>query len=248
MAFKRAGQVTNPWRLFLDLLYPRRCAGCGTEEIGATPFLCWECFQELLPVQPPFCSVCGQPVWGNIDASYICAACSAKTPGYDAAYGCLLYEGLAREMIVSLKYNAATWLVPDLAAILEAGFRARYGDILVDSVAFVPLYHRKLRERGYNQAELLARRLARSLDKDVVSRCLVRKRHTPSQTRLTAAQRATNVEGAFGFRWRRWLEGKRILLIDDVMTTGATVSECARVLKKGGAARVYVLTAARGLR
>jgi len=238
----------NLWHQFLDVIYPRRCTGCGTIELGATPFLCWDCFAEIIPVQPPFCSVCGQPVCGNIDAEYVCSTCSAEQPGYDHAYGCTLYEGIIRDMVLSLKYKHATWLVPDLVSILEAGYYARYADMPIDSLAFVPLYHRKMRERGYNQAELLAKRLARRLDKGLISRCLVRNRFTPSQTRLTAAQRATNVYGAFSTRWARWLEGKRVLLIDDVMTTGATVSECARALKKGGASRVYILTIARGLR
>jgi ComF family protein len=128
---------------------------------------------------------------------------------------------------------------------MQSAVEAHYNVSEIDLVGYVPLYPARRRERGFNQAQLLARGLAQRLGKPLMRRCLVRTRSTETQTHLTAAERLTNVRGAFKARWRRWIEGKRVLLVDDVMTTGATVSECARALKKGGAHHVKVVTVAR---
>jgi ComF family protein len=184
-------------------------------------------------------------VHGYIDHDYVCSLCSASRPAFDRAVSGARYDGIVREMVMSLKYGRALWLVSDLAYLLETVVRAHYPLDEIDAVAAVPLHGRKYRERGFNQAELLARALAASLDKPLLRRCLVRVRSTDTQTHLTAAQRLTNVRGAFEPRWNRWIEERRVLLVDDVMTTGATASECARALRGGGARKVYVATVAR---
>jgi ComF family protein len=150
-------------------------------------------------------------------------------------------------MVLSLKYYGALWLARDLSLLLSLAFHNRFADIEVDIMMPVPLHRRKFRERGFNQAWSLVQGLARRLDIPATDHCLLRSRYTATQTNLTVTQRAANVKRAFDARWPEWLEGRRVLLVDDVMTTGATMNACARALKENGAARVYALTAARGV-
>ena len=135
----------------------------------------------------------------------------------------------------------------DLGMFLVACVRTHYSVGDIDAVLFVPLYRRRERERTYNQAGLLAAEVAAALDRPLLSRCLFRRRATRSQTELAANQRRQNVRGAFETANESWIEGRRLLLVDDVMTTGATVDECALVLKQAGAAGVRVATLARGV-
>jgi len=231
--------------LFLDMVYPRGCQHCGAPADGMR-FFCWECLADFHYVQPPFCSRCGDPVPGHIDHEYLCVYCSRHAPAFDGARSAVRYEGAAGMAIRAIKYQWATWLIPDLTGLLEACRQAHYDLLRFDGVCYVPLHPVKRRERGFNQAALLAERLARRHRMPLYRGLLRRTRDTGSQTRLTAAQRASNVAGVFEVVRGGRAMGQRLLLIDDVMTTGATVNECARVLKKAGAESVYVLTVARG--
>jgi ComF family protein len=155
-------------------------------------------------------------------------------------------EGPLAEMIRRLKYHKGLWLASDLADLLLAALQVHFIPEEIDAAGFVPLFPTRRREREYNQSEVLARLLCRRSGIALLKRGLVRTRATPSQTLLTASARADNVRNAFRVCNPKWIEGRRILLVDDVMTTGATVNECARVLKAAGATRVWVLTAAHG--
>lgn len=229
----------------LDLLYPRSCQHCGaTPDAGR--FLCWDCLADLLFVQPPFCSLCGDPVPGYIDHEYRCVYCSRQTPHFDGARSAVRYEGAAGLGLRAIKYQQATWLVPDMAGLLEACWRTHYDLLPFDALCYVPLYPVRQRERGFNQAALLAEGLARLRRVPLKRGVLRRLRDTGSQTRLTARQRARNVAGVFVVPHPGRVRHKKWLLIDDVMTTGATVNECAKVLKQAGAQSVHVLTVARG--
>lgn len=152
-----------------------------------------------------------------------------------------------RDLLMKFKYNGGLWLCQDLLQFLVARVSYEFPLEEADGFIFVPMHPRKKRERGFNQAELLAHALAKKMHKPLYSRFLKRSRITSTQTKLTAHQRQSNVQGVFSIQWARWLEGRRLILIDDVMTTGATVNECARTLKMAGAARVDVLTVARGV-
>ena len=229
----------------LDAVYPRACAQCGAAP-DALPFLCWECLADLHYVQPPFCSQCGDPVPGHIDHEYCCAFCFRTPPAFDLARSAVRYEGAVGWAIRDVKYHGATWRIPDLVYLLDGCLQAHYNLLTFDAVCYVPLYPAKRRERGFNQAEWLARVLARPYGWPVARKALSRIKDTGSQTHLTAAQRAANVLGVFKVLRPDQVEGKRILLVDDVMTTGATVNACARVLRRAGAASVHVLTVARG--
>jgi ComF family protein len=197
-------------------------------------------------VEPPFCARCGDPVEGAVAHAYVCSWCVDRAPHFDLARSAARYHGTLQAILQQFKYGAATHLRRDLAGLLQACVQTHYGREHFDAVAFVPLHHRKERERTYNQSRLLAGELARGLRLPVAWRCLVRSKATATQTRLSAADRAENVRNAFRVREPAWVEGRRLLLVDDVMTTGATVNECARMLKQAGAARVCVATVGRG--
>lgn len=229
----------------LDLIWPRSCHHCG-KPAEAGHFLCWDCLADLTYVQPPFCSRCGDPVPGRIDHEYVCGFCSRQPPHFDLARSAVRYAGPVGWAIRSVKYHQAMWLLPDLTALLIACWDTHYDLLSFDALCYVPLHHVKQRERGFNQAEWLARNLSHEKQIPIIKQALRRVRDLGSQTHLTAAERSANVAGAFAVKVPRRLENKRLLLIDDVMTTGATVSECARVLMKAGAASVHVLTVARG--
>jgi len=234
------------WRTLLDLLYPKACAGCDGDLAPDEQHLCWECTADLIYVQPPYCAQCGDPVDGRVDGAFTCYLCGRDQPHFDRARSVARHRGVLRNLLHDFKYRNALWLERDLVRLLDACVRAHYDIGEIDALACVPLHRVRRRERGFNQSELLAGGLAKALGKPFLRRCLVRTRATGSQTNLTARERATNVRHAFRTRWGFRLGGRRILLVDDVMTTGATVSDCARALKKGGASKVVVATIARG--
>ncbi len=231
--------------ILLDLLYPRQCAHCGGEP-DAGPFLCWECLSDVHYVQAPFCESCGDPVPGHIDHQYRCVFCSRNPPHFDGARSAVRYQGAIGTGLRSIKYHGATWLLPDMSRLLSACVRTHYDLLPVEGVCYVPLHAVKERERGFNQAERLARALATERGWSVMRSALRRTKDHGSQTRLTAKQRAANVAGVFEVANNNAVKGKCLLLVDDVMTTGATVNECARILKQAGAASVYAVTVARG--
>lgn len=231
---------------WLDLIYPRSCEVCGAPSDSESRYICWNCRAAITWVQLPFCARCGDPVAGRVDVAYVCYACADTEPGFDCARSAGRYTGPLRHLLQQFKYHEALWLAYDLGAILAACAISQGLVEGVDAVAWVPLYRARQRTRGFNQARVLASELARRLKVPLAPACCRRVRPTPTQTHLTARQRTDNVRGVFSAARRRWLEGRRLLLVDDVMTTGATVSECARVLKAGGAARVDVVTVARG--
>lgn len=202
----------------------------------------------LWPISFPYCSVCGNPAAGQIEHSYVCSLCREKRVFFDHARSAAHYDGRLAGVIRAFKYDRATYLSRDLAMLLEACVAVHYSASDIDAVVFVPLYHRKERERTYNQAKLLAKDLAKLLHRPLASDCLVRRRDTLSQTSLNSIHRRRNVSSAFEARNNSWIDGRRLLLVDDIMTTGATINECARVLKGVGAVSVSAITVARGMR
>ncbi|BCS55147.1 amidophosphoribosyltransferase [Geobacter sp. SVR] len=198
------------------------------------------------PVCHPCCSICGIPFHGFGD-DHPCSDCLTHAPGFDAARSALLYEGGGRELIHAFKYHYRTHLRRPLALLAVEQLSEFVALQTPDLIVPVPLHVRRLRSRGFNQAVLLAEPLAREWGLPLKRRLMRRVRWTRPQIELDAGERRANVRGAFAVDNPSQVTGKRILLVDDVFTTGSTVDECARVLKKAGACHVTVITMARAV-
>ena len=230
----------------LDLLYPRFCAICGSTVGMGRKYTCWSCCSDLSVITDPFCRVCGDPVDGMVEHSFECSWCIDRTPFFDLARSAVRFRGSVRKLIYDYKYSCCTHLTGDLVDMICAAVRAHYKSEHFDAVVPVPLHYSKARKRSYNQSALLARDTGKKLGIRYVSNSIQRVRPDLSQTTYNARQRKINVRGAFHFSMPQWIRGRNILVVDDVMTTGATVNEVSRELKRAGAARVCVVTAARG--
>jgi ComF family protein len=176
----------------------------------------------------------------------VCSVCEAARPCFDKARAAGRFHGVLREQLHQFKYARALWLKHDLTDLLFGCLMAQFTPENVDVVVPVPLHPVRLRERSYNQAALLSQALAQRMGRRFDARSLARIRKTDSQTQFDAAHRRMNILGAFDVVRPEWVRGRCVLLIDDVMTTGATLNECARVLKKAGVRTVWGLTVARG--
>ena len=234
-------------RSVLNAVLPVRCMLCGktVAEDGALCAACWDTLQFL---GPPACACCGYPFEYEVPSESLCAACIRRPPQFDRARAVFAYDGASRSLILSFKHADQTHQAPAFGRwLVRAGV-----DLLPDTdlVAPVPLHRWRLFARRYNQAALLAGAVAQLSGRQVAADLLVRRRRTRSQGRMSWPARIRNVRGAFAVRddWRDRVQGARILLLDDVQTTGATVEECACVLKRAGAAGVDVLTLARVIR
>jgi ComF family protein len=241
-----AGLARSVIRAALDLVYPRVCAVCGKPPGHLGGHVCWDCRAQIEVVAEPYCDLCGDPVEGAVEHAYVCGACRQEPPRFDRARSAARYRPPLDAALQRFKYGRVAALASDLSPLLVACVRAHYGRVQFDGVTYVPLYPTRERDRTYNQAWLLAKQASAALELGRVATCLRRVRPTPSQTGFTARERRANVRGAFAPVAPEWIEGRALLLVDDVMTTGATVNECARVLKEAGAAGVYVATVARG--
>lgn len=225
----------------LDLFFPRRrCMACGSPE-GVREGLCARCEARLTRVPDRVCERCGDVA----QAPGLCPRCRAASPPYAAARAALLYEGPARTLVLAMKFRGEFDLPVRRFSRAMAQRLAQEG-WRVDAVVNVPAAPKTLHARGYNQAELIARRLAREAGLPFLRGALRKRNRVRSQVGLGAAERRRNVQGTIRIgRGIARAAGKTLLLVDDVMTTGATVEECARVLLAAGAQAVYVLCAAR---
>lgn len=241
-----AGQLTTWAGHVADKLYPRICPGCGEASDREARHLCWACRARIELYTQSLCDCCGRFAEGHVGHTFICGACKAVAPHFDRARAAGRFTGLLRETLHRFKYGQALWLKNDLADLLGGCLAAHFTPDAIDAVVPVPLHPVRQRERSYNQSDLLAQALAERLDRRHDARSLVRLHQTETQTHLDAAHRRMNMLGAFHVARPEWVRQRRILLVDDVMTTGATLDECARALKKAGARAVWAVTAARG--
>ncbi|HPH60866.1 MAG: ComF family protein [Candidatus Cloacimonetes bacterium] len=223
------------------LLFPPVCLACNSPVDTAADVLCAECRERLLPIRENYCDKCGAPL-----ENYRCEACSHLAYEFDYARSAFVFKAPVQELVHHLKYDAlrspAVFFSQALLSMpASKRFRGNF-----DLVTAVPLHRVRERERGYNQSELLGRALAFELGIPFAQPVL-RHQNTRSQTNLSRQARLDNLSGAFALRRNADVAGKRIIVVDDVFTTGTTVNEVSHVLKAGGASRVAVLTATRAV-
>lgn len=237
-------------RAAASLLFPAPCRICENTLLTASRIpICNVCLESIARLEGPACHCCGRPIVSLVAAAaaprLLCHACRRGVYAFDAARSYAPYDDTLSAAIMLLKYHAVAplgrWFAARLAELV-----AREPDLLsADAVVPVPLDARRRRERGYNQAELIARPLARLLGLPMQTALLLRRRPRPPRLRLTHRERWTSVRGAYALREGSRVDKLRLLLVDDVFTTGATLDACARALREGGAARVVGVTVAR---
>ena len=232
-------------RAFLDVLFPPLCHLCRAPVPGAGPLhLCDACLGAMTPITSPLCPVCGVPhrTEGGID--HLCGSCMLTPPPFDGVRGALLFDGPLQELIHRHKYGHKAHLRRPLALLAVRHLTPFVQFVAPDVIIPVPLHRTRLRERGFNQAVLMGAVLSREWRLPLLRHTLRRVRPTVAQVTLSARERRANVRGAFAVSGPAGIAGRRVLLMDDVVTTGSTVAECARVLKEAGASAVFVITVA----
>ncbi|HEY7099921.1 MAG TPA: ComF family protein [Terriglobales bacterium] len=240
-------------------LFPSDCRLCGTPLVNISRLpVCEDCLSAMRPISGGVCYVCGERLvsghaFSNGEAEAKCGLCQRESPAFARALAYGSYEGGLRELIHLLKYeqvrsasNVLGRMLGEVIATLEPSF----GPSVM--VVPVPLHVRKMRQRGFNQSELITRAALKAWQPTkslaIMPHVIQRERETVSQIGLTRNQRRENIRGAFTVAVPEEVAGQEILLVDDVLTTGTTVSECARILRRAGAARVWVATVARTLK
>lgn len=238
------------WTIFADLLYPRGCCGCGMFLTpGARAEFCPLCASRIRLLTEPACARCGLP--RLVSAELTCSRCITSPPAFSRARSWAYYSSDSRERnpiaaaLWALKYRRRLDIGHRLARMFASQLPLAPGEHEV--IVPVPLDSRRLRWRGFNHTMILAVPVARQLGALLCPRALRRTRATPPQVALPQSERQLNVRGAFAVGDSRHIVGRRVLLLDDVYTTGATAGECAKVLRRAGAARIDVVTVARAV-
>ncbi len=232
-------------RRLLHAVFPMRCRTCDQAlDDDLIPFFCQRCWSDVTPVRLPKCHRCAHPFSSPraLPPGYLCGSCRKHPPAYARARTPYAYQSPLKEAIGLLKYRGKSQLAPSLARLIADAAPAPAN---VDVIIAVPLHPDRLREREFNQALLLAYHLGKHWNLPVLTDVLRRTRPTPPQTSLTRRKRLTNLRKCFVVAAPSAVEGKTALVVDDVFTTGTTVNECAKALRKAGARAVYVQTLAR---
>lgn len=227
------------------LLFPSDCEICRADLIGpGEKVVCRNCLDSLRMTESPFCLCCGRFFSGSGE-NHLCAACLESRPPFVRHRSVARYEGVVKEIILNFKYRGFEVLARDLGDFIVRNL-GREEDLWsgLEAIVPVPLHPAKERKRGFNQARLLARELAQRTGIPLVNKRLVKVRATPAQTSLEARDRGINLKGAFLVKKAAGLSGKIVLLVDDVCTTGSTLRECSRALRRAGVKEVRAVTVA----
>ncbi|MDR1425853.1 MAG: ComF family protein [Rickettsiales bacterium] len=227
----------------VDLLYPHRCPACRV--ITSDDAFCQSCWEKLSFIEGPCCFVCGEPLSGNYDGNLLCAVCLKEKRSFDRLFSVFVYNKTIAKAIYRFKFKRQAFLAKFFLKFLLKKLKSM-GDP-VDLLVPVPIYIKRLKWRGYNQTLLLAQEISKKTSIAYAPNLLLKKRHTAAQTSLHFSKRKSNLTLAFDMAngYESKIVNKNIMIIDDVFTTGSTVNECAKILKKNGAGRVFVLTIAK---
>ena len=246
MIFFRVSGIAGLCRLALRAVLPIDCITCERQlRMDPIPYFCDDCWDRITAISGPHCACCDQPFASKAvtwTAGHRCQPCLQRPPAYDRAWTLYPYTPPLQDAICAFKYRNVVGLAKPLAALM---LRALPEGLDADVIVPVPLHSSRLRARGFNQSLLLGDRLGRHLRRPVSTTNLIRTVATEPQTSLTRSERLRNLRRAFMVRHAEVFGGRKILLIDDVFTTGTTLNECAKALYSAGAASVSALTLAR---
>ena len=240
---------SRTFQWLLDLIFPPVCPVCKIHLNGKGNdlLLCPACRTAIKLILPPYCPRCGLPEPSGNGGGYLCGSCLTEKRHFEIHRSSGLYEGALKEAIHTYKYGGVFSLVKVFGDLLQPTFQTLSRDYPVDVMIPVPLHMRRLRERGFNQALLMVKELSKRIGIPYEGRALKKIKDTPVQISLKKRERRKNLTGVFQVTDTEALNGRSVVLVDDVYTTGATVNECSRALLKAGAERVAVLTVARAL-
>ncbi|HOV32327.1 MAG TPA: ComF family protein [Candidatus Hydrogenedens sp.] len=236
------------WR---NMLFPAYCKNCDSRLITEeNPFYCPACWATLPRIERPFCSLCGVPhpaaIGFGTRSNFPCKQCrNHPNPYIENIQSPVVYKGIARDAILTFKFAKQILMAEPLGALLREWIEVEMSEQKFEIIVPVPLHPFRLRRRGFNQSLLLAQQIVDSFSGAKIVEALIRIRPTLTQTVLSVQERKKNIHGAFQVRNPDEVKGKKVLLIDDIVTTATTVTECARVLKRSGAASIHVLSVAR---
>lgn len=235
------------FRGLADILYPKICVSCKNKLTAPAvdDLVCADCWGKIKKNVPPFCHSCGRHLGPKNINRKICPQCVKNPLCFDRAFSPCVYDGPVKELIHQFKYGGKDYLGRPLSRLLIEFIRDYNLSIeYLDYIVAVPLHKTRLREREFNQAQVLASSIAREFDKKLLTDTLQRSRNTKTQTELQTRERFSNMRGSFSVSDPHAVKGKNLLLVDDVLTTGATASEAALALKNAGANIVFALTLA----
>lgn len=234
----------NMLRFISNIFCPPKCIFCG-KLVGVDSYYnhCDKCMSELKIKSGRICEVCGRPI-DVPRGDLICFTCLNERYGFCRNIAPFLYKGAVKEAILTMKFNAnQQWIAYSFGEILAQHIKELYGDIEFDGIVYVPISKKRYEKRGYNQAEIIAISVGKVLGIPVLKDALIKFKDTPKQSTLSATKRRENVRGSYK-TGKTDVTDKVLLLIDDVLTTGSTMSECAKMLTKAGALLVYGATVA----
>lgn len=239
-ALRTAGRgLRDLYSGLLDLIYPPHCVVCRDAGDG---YLCPKCIEKITLIEPPVCYKCGKPC-----EAFMCDDCYQREYAFECARSAGIFDGPLRDAIHALKYRNHEAVADPLAEIMARAFAGTQLARNVDVLVPIPIHSSRMLDRGFNQSEVLARILARRIGLPVETKVLRKVRKTRHQVDLPLDERTLNVQGSFAIRHSEKISRKRVLLIDDVFTTGSTLDEAARVLLAAGATEVRAYTLARSL-
>ncbi len=246
--------LTDRLDWLVDWLYPPRCRACAERIYGRDgEYFCASCWVQIQLVTHPLCKVCGRPFTDASGADHTCGVCLERAPRFAAAraWACYPREASAQhplgQVVQKYKYGRKVSLGKPLGRLMARGCEEFLSEFHADLIVPVPLHPKRLRWRGFNQALLLAREVGRLYRLPVDPFVLQRRKETVAQTQLSEGERRRNVRGAFVLGPDKSVKDKTVLVVDDVYTSGATVNECSRTLKRAGAKETYVMTLARAV-
>ncbi|MBI4394737.1 MAG: ComF family protein [Candidatus Omnitrophica bacterium] len=233
------------WRSLLRILYPAACALCRIPLVLEETYLCRTCILKIEPLKDPKCIKCAHPLPPYGTYKSLCSACRSARPYYDRGFALVPYEEPVKSIFHQIKFGKKLWLLKIFTKILHR-FSKSIDLKNYELIVPVPLDRSRRRERGFNQAYVIAQMLKRSAQTSSIQISeLLRKRRTLPQSQLRREERLSHLKGAFSLRKREGANGRQILLVDDIVTTGSTINECAKTLKENGAERVDFFAIAR---